>query len=538
VIRGSSPFTSEPRGSLAPGQDVFSDLVGEVRSIRRNDAISREQWFAKLEVPSRAGLVFELDTLLKGVHAFANPRNHPGPAKRTTPVVAQDFREQLVFGAEGLERLIDTIRALLPQDKARAHLFQEYMEGIAPTSQPSGHEPDGEPTPHKELLALRQALANHHEIGAGVARLQRVTFRLFHAVMATTEHEIARSRFFTPLGPLEFRSEYDRIESEQIIELTQSVPGDSSRQLVALTFLALFRLLRYVDLADEIMRRPDDPTVRGASYLVLAVLRADARALTDHLRTRAGRLLAEGYERALFRVHAREVARKYDGLRADGHRMLEVKAALEGVAANLRLELRRTFEHDLPPPELAPSVEVLREKVLAVAANLRPALQNAILFLGKSLGGRMDEKGVFDDVAAKRNLSERLRRDVWMFAQIVRAFTDKAKATRMADVPWTGVSPLQFVREFLRYFRSMGVPLLRSADYPRFDAFIHVMSSLEESDLVDPGRLEQAITEATQFQGFLNDLVTQIGKRDELAGTTFDKRAAAESLRLYLGGAD
>jgi hypothetical protein len=510
-----------------------------VRSIRRDDALAREQWFARLEVPNRTQLVFELDTLLKGVSAYAHPRNHPGPAKRSTPVVSQDFREQLVFAAEGLERLTDACRALLPEDKERSRVFQQFMESIAPDDRAGGRaREEGESTPERSLFALRHALANYHEIGAGVARLSRVTFRLFHAVLVTAEREIGRSPYFAPLGALEFRAEYDRIESDPILELTRTVPGDSSRQLVALTFLALFRLLRYVDLADEIMRRPEDPTVRGAAFLVLSVLRSDARALTEHLRQRAGVLLAEGYERSVFRVHAREVGRRYESLRADGHRMLDVKAALEAVAANLRLEVRRTFEHDLPPPELAPSIDVMREKVLAVTANLRPALQNAILFLGKSLGAPLEENSVFDDVAAKRNLSERLRRDVWMFAQIIRAFTEKARATTGAEVQWTGVSPLQFVREFLRYFRSMGVPLLRAADYPRVDAFIQAMSSLEESDLVDPGRLEQAIAEATQFAGFLNALVERIGQRDELAGAAFDKRAAADALRLYLGAAD
>ncbi len=538
---------------------MYSDLIGEVRSLRREDALSRDEWFRKLEVPSKGQIVFELDTLLRAIGAYANPRNHPGPARRTTPVVAQDFREQLVFAAEGLERLVEVGRSLLPQDRERTRVFQEYIEslpefstgtskrplGIDASTPPisSGSAPitgplDGADGPERALAVLRHALTNFHEIAAGLARLQRVTFRLFHATLVTSEREIARSRFFAPLSPLEFRPEYDRIESAQIMELTRTVPGESARQLVALTFLSLFRLLRYVDLADEVMRRPEDPTVRGTVYLVLSVLRTDARALTDELRLRAGRHLADGYERSLFRVHAREVGRRFDALRADGHRMLEVKAALEGVAANLRLELRRTFEHDLPAPELAPSIEVLRERVLAVAGNLRPALQNAILFLGKSLGARLDEKGVFDDKAAKRNLSERLRRDVWMFAQIVRAFTDKARAAKGEEVPWTGASPLQFVREFLRYFRSMGVPLLRAADYPRVDAFIQAMGSLEESDLVDPRKLEQALAEATQFQGFLTELFEQIGKRDELAGTTFDKRAAADALRLYLGGPD
>ena len=124
-----------------------------------------------------------------------------------------------------------------------------------------------------------------------------------------------------------------------------------------------------------------------------------------------------------------------------------------------------------------------------------------------------------------------------MFAQIVRAFASKARAvsSKGAGEVWAGASPLQFVREFLAYFRAMGYPLLRASDYPRVDAFLQAMSGLEESDLLDNQRLQVAIAEAERFQGFLIELFDGIGRRDELAGTPFDRRAAAESLRMYLG---
>lgn len=270
-------------------------------------------------------------------------------------------------------------------------------------------------------------------------------------------------------------------------------------------------------------------------FVVMSVLRSDARALTSHLRHHAGGKLSEGYERDLFLVPASEMAGRYQALLAEGHRLLDIRAALEGLAGNLRLEARRAFEHDFPSPDAAPSIELVRAGVARTTKNLRPALQNAVLFLGKSLGVKLDEQGVFDDAAARRMLSERLRRDVWMFAQILRAFSMKARGAHAAEVRWTGVPPLQFVREFLAYFRAMGYPLLRAADYPRFDPFLRAMAALEESDLLDPERLARAIAECEQFQAFLNELFEQISKRAELVEVPFDRRAAALSLKLYLG---
>jgi hypothetical protein len=81
----------------------------------------------------------------------------------------------------------------------------------------------------------------------------------------------------------------------------------------------------------------------------------------------------------------------------------------------------------------------------------------------------------------------------------------------------------------------MGYPLLRSSDYPRFDAFMAAMRRLQETDLIDPARLEKAIDECVAFHGFLVQLFEDISRRDVLEGHPFDRRAAASALRLYLG---
>jgi hypothetical protein len=158
------------------------------------------------------------------------------------------------------------------------------------------------------------------------------------------------------------------------------------------------------------------------------------------------------------------------------------------------------------------------------------------MLVGRALGTRLDARGVFDDDAARRVLSERLRRDVWMFAQIVRAFAVKARSVSPdGDERWGGTSPLGFVREFMAYFRAMGYPLLRAADYPRVNAFVGAVARVHDTDLLDPVRLAEAVDEAEQFYVFLNELFDAIGRREELSGADFDRHAAAEALRLYLG---
>jgi hypothetical protein len=520
-------------------RDAYDDLLRETRGLRREQAQAREAWLARLPVERKVDLLFELEILLKGLACFANPRNHPGPPRRT-PVVAQDFREHAALVREALGRVVQTCRSLLG-DGERAFVFQRYLETVLPDDRVRTRlagqilAQDG---PERALFLLRHAMTNLLEVTTSLTRLPRVPFRLFYALLSVAQGEVARTTYFNPLHALEFRPEFDRITNAQMLDLMRTVSGEQARRLVALTVLSLFRMLRYIALAESAAREPTDAPKRSVAvvYLVLSVLRSDGRALSGYLRRRAGPLLGSGFEADLLRVSADEMAVEYERLLARGHELRDVKATLDGVAANLRLEMRRAFERDFPPLDPAPSLEEMRDAVHRIASNLRPAFQHAVIFVARSLGARLDAGGVFDDAAARRVLSERLRRDVWMFAQIVRAFAVKARSANASGPErWVGGSPLAFVHEFMAYFRAMGYPLLRTGDYPHVDSFLDAMVSLRDADLLDPARLKAAVDEAERFHGFLMDLFAAIGRRDELQVSPFDRRAAAEALRLYLG---
>ncbi len=542
MTHGSSFVPAQSGTPRSPSSgDAYTDLLRDTRGLKREQAVQREQWFRELPFDHKEELLFELEILLKGLACFANPRNHPGPPRRT-PVVAQDFREPLALAREAIGRIAMLSRSLLV-DREKAFVFQRYLETMLPDDRARAKlvtENLSQGSPAESLFVMRHAMTNLLEVASGISRLPRVPFRTFYALLGVAQREVVQSAYFNPLSALEFRPEFDRITNQRILELTRAIPGEEARRIVALTFLSLFRMLRYLALLEATTREGGDARnearrTMGVAYFVLSVLRSDARALTDYLRHRSGPLLAAGYERDLFSIPASQIGEKYDTLLGRGHRLLDIKATLEGLSANLRLELRRAFDHDFQPPETAANFEVARASIIAGIANLRPALQNAILFVARSLGSPLEEENVFDDVEARRRLSERLRRDVWMFAQIVRAFAHKARAVHGSEVKWTGVSPLQFVHEFLAYFRAMGYPLLRAADYPHVSSFVSAMTALEETDLLEPSRLAKAIGEAEQFQEFLSSLFDSIGRRDELTDIPFDRRAAAEALKLYLG---
>ncbi len=530
----ATPFSKLNAFSNAP--DAVSHLLSETRDLQREQHHRRDEWFAELALGNKEQILFEFEVLLKGTACFANPRNHPG-APRRSPMVAQDFRASTILFRDAALRAIDLCRHLLGS-RDRQFVFHRYLETVLPEDNVRAQlarEGAEQPYPDDSLVALRHALSNVVEVVEGLLRAPQIPYRLFYAALALIQREIGRNAYFNPLTALEFRPEFDRIQSAEILRLIESVPPGEAHRLVALTFLSLFRMLRYQRLLGEIASEPS-PAPRGAGriYFVLSVLRSDARALGDYLQRSSGKLLSDSFRRSLWEVKAGELSGRSADLRAHAGQLVAIKSALEGVAANLRLEMRRAFFHDVPSPGTSVSERELRIAVQMSLSNLRPALRNAILFLGKALGAELQERGVFDNTAARRETSERFRRDVWMFAQILRAFYTKAEHSPAQD-RWGPVNEFQYVREFLAYFRSMGYPLLRAADYPRFDAFMNAMGQLNDSDLADPQQLAAAIHECVAFHDFLEELFHQISKRKELSQVPFDRRRSAAALKLYLG---
>jgi len=518
-----------------PTRDAYDELLRDTRGLQREQQQARETWFAKLAADKKEDTLFELEILLKGLACFANPRNHTGSGRRQT-IVSLDFHDHLAHARDGMARIVHLARAMLGE-RDRAFVFQRYLETVLPEDTARTrllHASMEQESPEASLFVLRHGFTNLIEVASGLLRIPRLNFRLFYAQLAMAMREIAQSAFFNPLAALEFRPEFDRIPSAQVVELINRVPGEEAHRLAALTFLALFRMLRYLRLLDNIALDRSDRRVAGRAYLVLAVLRSDARALANFLDRRAGALLFDAFERDLLRIKAADLSARYDDLSAEGARCSELRDALTTVAASLRFEMRRTFEHDLPPADAGTAESELRSRLRFTTQHLRPALQNIIVFLAKSLGADLDRALVFD-AEAPRAMSERLRHNVWMFAQIARAFASKARHVDPGDDTWGSGASFTFVRDFRAYFRAMGYPLLSAFDYTRAGEFLSAMRGIAQTDLLDPQRLDVAADECEALYDFLMEIFDRISGREELADASFDRRAAARSLRLYLG---
>jgi len=516
-------------------RDAYAHLLRDTRGLRREQATARESWYAALPWEHKERTLFELEVLLKGFACFGNAHNQAGPPRRTSEL-AHDFREELGVVAAALERSIECTRELLGE-RERAYAFTRYLESVTPGD--AGRErllreQLSQVTPQESLFVLRNTFGAFFELGGGLARLPHLPHRLYHSLLGTITREIGRNAFFDPLVALEFRPEFDRIRSPEALEALASIQSDSVHRVVALSLLSLFRALRYVELVDQYAT---DPRRSRLGYLVLAVLRSDLRTLTRHLGARAGDIMADGLERELLALPMTEVASGYGALSERLAHMTSLRGLLANMANSLRLEVKRSFERDLPTLEAAPVREELGPVLVVATASLRASLHHAIGAVCQELQPGVLPPVLGSKLASQRRASERLRRDVWMFSRVLRGFLAKAKAASGDSDRWAESARFAFVREFLQHFRAIGYQLVRAADYDGIERFMVALETLRDVDLLDPDRLQVVVTECEAFYAHLDALFAQVSRRKELAGHPFDKKEAAETLRLYLGAA-
>ncbi len=521
-------------GRLAiPDRDVYANLLRDTRGLRRDQATARDAWYGALPWDKKEETLFELEALLKGVACFGNARNHPGqPDARST--VAQDFQELLRVLRDAAQRVVQLTRQLLG-DKERAYTFTRYLESVLPEDSARGRliqEQLTQDTPEEALFLLRNAFGHFLDLSEGLLRLGRISNRVYTAYHGILVREVGRNAFFNPLMALEFRSEFDRIRSVEVLDALHSIESESAHRVCALSFLTLFRGLRYLQLIDQYAA---EPASTRRAYLVLAALRSDLRTLTRYLAQRAAEAMADGYEAELLSIPASDLAKAFDDLSEEAHSLIRLRGTLENVANTLRVEIRRAFDHDLASPEAKLSDRELGPQMIIATASMRASIQHALRQLCVEIRPDMPPPELERDVDARRATSERLRREVWMFQQILRAFLAMSEATHTDPDQWQGPSSFQFVRDFLGHFRAIGYQLVRAHDYDRLDSFLRAVEELRDVDLYETTRMRAAIEESENFYSFLGELFEQVSQRAELRDRPFDKTAAKEMLRIYLG---
>ena len=535
-------MTQGPRASIvaraegAPRRlrDPHADLLRDTRGMHREQTVARETWLAALALDRKEDVLLELELSLKGLILWADPRLHP-----TRPGMGslrdRDFRPHVGVALAALSRAHALAGRLLGAGYVAGAMPRELPVGFSEASRAEAWREPGPLTPVESLASLRSAIGVAREVLQAVGGAERTPHRVFFAALTALRREVERNPCFNPLTLLEFRPEFDRIRSPDVLESLQLCETEAAHRLTSLAFLSHFRLLKVVQMMAVAAA---DPTHPARAYVFLPVLRAESDALFDVLRDRAGALLAETLEREVLRLLGADVRAHFDALTAETEQLNRVRAEMNAAAHALRSSVRRALEGVIPPCGALTSEPATLEGFLEASHQITETLQHGIVRLTAVFRPGSDPERAVGDPDARRGAAAQGRQWAWIFALITRGFVAKAgRARHAAFEQWSAAPSHEFIAEYVRHYRELGQALAYETMYPHRDRLTHALAALVDVDFVDDRTLDAVVADCEAFAAHLRLAASSAAERPELRGVAFNRQRAGELLGVYLRGA-
>ncbi|MBJ6762045.1 hypothetical protein JGU66_14825 [Myxococcaceae bacterium JPH2] len=485
MSQATAPVSSAPH---AP-RDFYGDLMRATQAARAGFLAERERWLRGVPVEGREQLLFEFEMWLRGVERYLNLHNAVVDV-RARPLVTRDFHEELVDVRDAMERAVRVARHLQDPDSDPKMVFRKYVETQLADDRVRRlliEEELDQVTPPESLFVLREAFDALKNLLDHLLQLPVIGLSLFQDVGKLALREVVLNRYFRPFRPLEFRVEYDRLRSLRLLDSLATLPEDT-RPLFTTAFLGLFRVLHYLAHVDAEAQPPFPRRIR----VLLALVRGECSALANYMHTELSPKAGPKPLQAAALRAARDLAKETDR-----------------IAREVLVDLDR--EPEAPRRAADAFTTVLRAQVVALAEALFP--------------GAATGDDAFAQLTSAQDAALRLRKDLWVYAQLCRA----AEAHLRADDVPSAERVLEALRSFLDYFHDGGYQLLRYADYDAFDRFTSLLVELPWPP-EGPGIRSRLAEDLRRFSQTLETTFHAVSRRALLQGRGFD-RQEAEALR-------
>lgn len=479
-------------------QEFLAELMREPRALRLALLAERSRWLRVLKVGGREELLFELELLLRALEYAFDRRNQ---ASEGRAILGQDFAEPLRAARDALHRASMVARRLTPAHVDQSFQLRAYVERQAGDDQRRtrvSHDILEQRTPEESLLVLRSGLRALQGLTDQLVKSPVVTFQTFSDLAVLGEQLLLTNKYFRPPGALEFRTEYDRVGSVRLLELVKRVSDGRARKALALGFLSCFRLLRYLRY---IPAPPVAPPRRAMVVARMAV--EEAGSVANYLASDVSRLVSAASEAPLLEAAAGNAA---DVLRQ----------ALASLASDLAGEV-------IGPEALERVRTVLGDGARGAAGALAQAVEPGA-----------SASDIFDGQRARRERAERLRRDLWLLGQLLRACLEDLFPAMRGEAA-RAFEALAALARFASDFRSMGYYLLRTGDHDPFDRFFAALEALTGA-APSPARDRHLYLEVRRFLPVVERALALVNRRAELVGAPPDAARLAADLQRYLKG--
>ncbi|MBN2530630.1 MAG: hypothetical protein JXR76_29860 [Deltaproteobacteria bacterium] len=520
--------------SASDGKNYYDEYLHLSRWMSEGAARRREDWFERLEVEDKSALLFRFEMLLKGTVALGNHRNYPG-ARAVKSTEERDFSFEMRMLLEAISELISLGEHLNQPSTFMGYTVDVFMSTTADDGLRTEHLERTlvQDTPEQSMFLLLGTLHAVRELAErALTRKETITQREFISTHLILYKEVMRSRYFNPLTLFEFRPQYDEILRHQVLLTLGSIDHVAAQRISAISLLTVFRLMNYLDVTI----RWDHGEPSGSLFAMLCLIYSDGNQFAHFLAHDTAHWLAADFGAEFESLSPEKLEVAYDELNLQFQELKSLRELLESTGDQLDLELRKTFVQQLPSfKEFADSNKAtVISAVQTACTSLQSFFQNAAVLLVQEFNVSVKGDDLFKDFTSDITRSKRLRRDIWMFRQILKAFVAKIRGTEAVRDRWVGLDTFRFVKTFVEYFRSMGYQLLRYSDYDRFDKFMALVDRLRDGDALEVQRLSSILEECEAFYLFLDKMFDSVSLRKELKDEPFDSKDAARTLKLFI----
>lgn len=427
------------------------------------------EWIQSLSVVGRTEYLFELEMWLKCFERYFRVRNQPMSSDSARTLVIRSFYEEIGLVSQAIQRVNQLCTYLSSEDRVNQERFDKYVENYLRTGDiidPYVGRLLRRKSPQAGLTLLRESFEDLQLVLSDLTKLSRIPFQTFQSIGRLIYREIRRNDYLGMLIDKKFKTAYDRISNESVIELLHGVADRETRRLVAKVFLELFRLLHYLEFADP--RKRERGELR-TTVLIFTLIASETRSLLEFLRLQIDRLYLEP----------------------------DLRDTIERFIYIIPLELHKVLDTELTDISSFKQTDSVYVSIENSHGILRDCYQHGVIQLAQVFEPEIQGKEVFGEYANRLEQSLGLISDLTRLIAVVGRF-NKAGDDRQA----------REVKEAVSVFYHRSIRHLMYRDWATFEMF-----SVEITHCDNISGLKQ-ITH--RFETYLRTLLREVSKRSVL----------------------
>ncbi len=476
---------------------------------------SRAQWLDRLGSSRKVELAFELEMSLKALDRFFSIQNLPLPEPEKA--IALNFVEELGIVLEYINRVLELSKELIEASKGgRAFQFRKYVETtlLSDLGRTKIREASFEQkSPNDSLFLLYTGFVNIRGIVNALVKGKKVAYPLFVNVGNLINREIIANRFFNPVGEVEFRPEFDRIEIRRISRVVMRIGDEDLKRHFSVVLLVFFRLLRYLDKINPKTGRID---VLKKNIPLFALIHSESVQLAEFL------------ERGLPKALEKELEGDEESFRT------ELLKTADSLNFQLSMELKKIYHGELLGATRTRDAPALRAAVENSHGILTNFYQQSIIQMVKVFESHIEGRDIFSIYTSRLRQSLQLRSDIWVFKELMDRFEEQAETNADEDTEIIYIKYFRILKDYMIYFRNESYNLLRYEDLREIERFFGFMDRMGARDLKEPEKLNEFVYQAKFFKIFLETTLGSIGMRSELKNRPIDYRACERFLKEFI----